>query len=344
MKKSISFILLFLIIFSFCSCSFNSYNSLETSEIFVMNTYVSQKVYGKNNLKAISKVNSTLKELESKLSLYVDGSSIDKINKNAGVTFVKVDSFTYDLIEKSLEYCKLSDGMFDITIAPLTKLWGITTENPKVPTNEEISKSQELVDYHKVILNKADKSIMLKENNMEIDLGGIAKGYVCKVVKDIYNQFNIKSALISIGGNVYVHGKKPNESLFSLGIRDPLGNANDIVGKIDVKDKVVATTGGYERFFEKDGEVFHHILDIKTGFPVKNDILSVTIISDDGGLSDFLSTALFIAGKEKINKYLNHDKFSIIVIDSEKNIYISNNLKNNFKLTNNNYVVCEDLK
>lgn len=344
MKKYISFILLFLILFSFSSCNFNSYNSVEVSEIFVMNTYVSQKVYGKNNIKAITKVNETLKEIENKLSMYVDGSLIDKINKNAGVAPVKVDTFTYNLIEKSLEYCKLSDGLFDITIAPLTKLWGITTENPQVPTKEEINKKKELVDYHKVILNKADKSIMLKDKNMEIDLGGVAKGYICKAVKDIYNEFDIKSALISIGGNVYVHGEKPDDTSFSLGIRDPLGNPNDIVLKINVKDKVIATTGGYERFFEKDGEIFHHILDIKTGFPVDNDILSVTIISEDGGLSDFLSTTFFIAGKEKISEYINNDKFSIIAIDKNKNIYISDNFKNDFKLTNNNYVLCEDFK
>lgn len=307
------------------------------SEIFVMNTHVSQQVSGKNADIAVNEVNLLLKELEDKLSLYIDGSDIDKINKNAGIAPVKVDSLTFNLIELAKDYSKKSEGSFDVTIAPLTKLWEITGEHPTVPQKEQIKAATDLIDYNKIILDNQSSTIMLAEKGMEIDLGGIAKGYICGDIEAIYDKLDIKTALVSIGGNIIAYKYKSKNTPYTLGIRDPLGMPNDIIGKLKAVNTIVATSGGYERFFVKDNVTYHHILDTKTGYPANNGLLSVTVVSEDGALADFLSTTLFIAGKENINQFINHNKFSIIAIDIDKNVYISDKIKNDFEITNDNY-------
>ncbi|WMJ23303.1 FAD:protein FMN transferase [Paludicola sp. MB14-C6] len=322
------------------SCSSQT-KTASNGEIFVMNTVVTQKVYGKNRDKAILNVNNCLKEMEKELSMYIPESYISKINQNAGLTPVKVNSYTFDLIQTTQKYCERSNGVFDITIAPITKLWGITSQNPKVPTQDQINELLPLIDYRNIKLDSKSQTVMLKEKGMAIDLGGIAKGYINDLIKSEYDKLNISSALISIGGNIYAYHTKPDNTLFTLGIRDPKGSSNDMVGKLKVKDKIVATSGAYERFFEQDGKVYHHILDSKTGYPAESDLLSATVVSENGGLADFLSTTVFISGKKQMKQYLNQSEFSVIIIDKEKNVYVSDNLKDSFELTNSNYKLSE---
>ncbi|MEG0691614.1 MAG: FAD:protein FMN transferase, partial [Oscillospiraceae bacterium] len=197
-----------------------------------------------------------------------------------------------------------------------------------------------VVDYKNIILNESDKSIMLAKKGMALDLGGIAKGYIVDRIKEEYQNQDITSALVSIGGNIFAYGTKPNKDLFTLGVRDPKGTTgNEILGKLKVKDKVVATTGAYERFFEKDDKIYHHILNVNTGYPVESNLAAVTIICDDGGLADYLSTTLFIAGKEHINDYINDERFEVIIVDNENKVYISPSLKDKFEITNGSYTL-----
>lgn len=307
------------------------------SELFAMNTYITQQVYGNNAEKAAKEVDAFIKKIETTLSLYVKDSDIDKVNNNAGSSPVKVNNVTFDLLKVAKKYGELSGGRFDITIAPLTKLWGITGDNPTVPSDTLIKQAVSLVDFEKIILDEKDKSIFLQDKGMAIDLGGIAKGYICNEISNIYKKNGVSGALASIGGNTLTYGTKPSDNQFTLGIRDPNGNANDLVGTLSVGDVVVATSGGYERYFEQDGKRYHHILDTKTGYPVDSDLLSVTVVSENGGLADFLSTTLFIAGSEHIQEYLNHEKFSVIVIDNKNNVYISDSLVKDFTLINKSY-------
>lgn len=337
MKKFIAYLCVLMIIsISLLSCSKQS-NTFSTGEVFIMNTVVTQKVYGKNRDKAIENVDACLKEMEKELSMYIEDSYISKVNKNADMQPVKVNDYTFRLIETAKSYCELSKGMFDITIAPITKLWGITSENPKVPSQKEIDNLLPLINYNNIILDSSAKTVFLKEKGMAIDLGGIAKGYINNLIKEEYEKLEIPSALISIGGNIYAYHAKPDQSLYTVGIRDPEGSPNDMIGKLKIKDKIVATSGAYERFFEQDGKIYHHILNTQTGYPADSDLLSITIVSEDGGLADFLSTTLFIAGKEHLDQYLNHSKFSVIVVDKQRNVYLSNNLKDSFELTNTQY-------
>lgn len=319
-----------------CTSSDEPYNS----EIFVMSTYVTQQVYGKNSELAAKNINNLLNELDNQLSLFIDGSDIDKINKNAGLSPVKVNSYTFDLIKTAKRYSELSQDRFDITIAPLTLLWGIDTKNAHVPKQEELDAALMLVDYNKLILDEENESVMLASGGMALDLGGIAKGYIVNRIKEEYTKQGISSALVSIGGNIFAYGKKPDRSQFTLGIRDPKGSSgNEILGKLSVTDKVVATTGAYERYFEQDGKKYHHILDVNTGYPVDSDLASVTIICEDGGLADYLSTTLFIAGKAHISDYINDERFEVIIVDNEDKVYLSPGLNDSFTLTNDSYTL-----
>lgn len=328
--------------FLLCGCNKIDSSKPNESEIFVMDTYVSQKIYATNPQKISEEVNQFLIDCENKLSLYKENSYVAKINQNAGQTHVPVDDFTFNLIKQAVTYSKLSNGVFDITIAPLSKLWGITNENTTIPSKENIDKAKKLVNYKNVVCDDKDKSIFLKEKGMSIDLGGIAKGYLCKNILELYEKNDVNSAIVSVGGNVFAYKQKPDKTDYSLGIRDPQKTENDIFGKLKITDKVVATSGAYERFFKKNGTIYHHILDVKNGYPCKSDLQSVTVVSDNGGLADFLSTTFFIAGKEKSLEYLKEKNFSLILIDTENNIYISDNIKEKFELTCETYKIKAD--
>lgn len=328
--------LLLSLLFLFNGCDNNKNTALET-EIFVMDTFVTQKLYGENKKVAGDNVNNILLNIENKLSLYNDNSFVNEINKNAGIKPVTVDDYTYNLIKKGKEYSDKSNGLFDITVAPLSKLWGITSDNPRVPFEKEINLALELVNYNNIMLDDNNKTVMLKNKGMSIDLGGLAKGYLCQLIKDEYDNQGITSALVSIGGNIFVYSTKTDGDLYTLGIRDPLGSQQDIACTLKCKDKVVATTGEYERFFEQDGKRYHHILSTKTGYPVESDLLSVTVISEDGGLADFLSTTLYIAGGKNISSYINHSDFEVIVITKDMKVYCSDSLADSVTITNENY-------
>lgn len=343
MKRIISGLLALLVVlglFSACKAE-----EPAKSEIFALNTYVTQKeVYGKEKQAAVDEVNEFIREVEQKLSLYVTGSDVDRINQNAGISPVKVEDYTFELIQTGKRYSKLSDGRFDITIAPLTTLWGITSENPRVPSQEEIDAARKLVDYQKIRLDEAEKTVMLEEKGMALDLGGIAKGYISNAIKEIYDRHSITSALVSIGGNIDTYGRKPDGKLFKLGIRDPKDRTGmDYIGKLQVENKVVSTSGAYERYFtdEATGKTYHHILDPKTGYPADSDLQSVTVISDNGGLSDYLSTTLFMAGREHIADYIHDGRFDVIVIDRDDNVYLSDGIRDSFELTSEDYLLHE---
>lgn len=326
-------------------CSGCSKPSPTYSECYVMDTQITQQVYGSNAQKACDAVNARLKELESLLSLYVPTSQISKINENAGKSPVKVDDYTFNLLQKGVFFSEQSNGLFDITIAPLSTLWGITSDHPKVPSEEEIADCLRLVNIENLVLDEENRTAFLKEEGMAIDLGGIAKGYFCEEIKAIYTEYEVDSALISIGGNIYTYHQKPDGTSYRLGIRNPLSDsANDLMGILTSHDEVVATTGTYERYFVQDGVRYHHILDLETGYPCDSDLISVTVVSNDGALADALSTTLFLAGKEAIPSYINHSDFSVIVIDEDNRVYVSPSLADRFTIENDTFTLADEFE
>lgn len=336
-KYSILSVLLCLsLLFGGCSGTSAPYRS----ELFAMSTYITQTLYGNKAEVAAEQVDRLLKETEQRLSMFIEGSEIDNINQAAGICSVKVSEETLTLIEKGKEYSRLSGGLFDITVAPLTRLWGIDTPHAKVPTPEEIKTVLPLIDYQNILIDEKDRTVKLMNPGMALDLGALAKGDILTQVKSIYQENQIPAGLISIGGNIFVFGKKPDGKQFTLGVRDPLQeDSNALLGTLYLTDTVVATTGSYERYLEKDGVRYGHVLSTKTGYPAETDLLSVTVICPDGGLADFLSTTLYMAGSEAIPNYLNNDRFQVIVVDQDRQIYLSDALTDIFTLTNESYQI-----
>lgn len=289
----------------------------------------------------LKKCESILTDIDSKMSCQISTSEISKINKNAGRSYVKVSDNTYYVIKESINFSKISNDTFDISIGPIIDLWSIGTDNAKLPSNKEISNKLSLVNYKNILFDDKNKSIKLVNKNMKIDLGGIAKGYAADKICDyLKNDENLENALINLGGNIYVLGNKENNKPFSIGIQDPTKPRGNSIGNIKVSNQSVVTSGIYERYFEKNNKIYHHMLNPHTGYPFDNNLSSVTIISNKSMTGDALSTTVFGLGIEKGLKLIqNLDNVDAIFITKDKKIYLSNNLKDKFKLTDNNFTI-----
>ena len=337
---TISILLIFsLTILSGCSKDNKVTEPLSKTEL-LMGTVVTVTLYDSNDEGILDKVFTKVKELESTLSINENGTLVDKINESAGIEPVKVDYDTYTVIKKGLEYAKLSNGLFDISVGPIVKLWNIGLPEAKVPTEEEIDSRIPLVGYSDVELNDEENTVFLKRQGMMIDLGGVAKGYTADVISDILTEEGVKSAIIDLGGNIFAHGLKVDGSTWRIGIQNPFSDRGDIIGTITVKNKSIVTSGIYERYIEKDGIKYHHILSPKTGYPYENEIAGITIISDKSSDGDALSTSVFAMGVEEGMKFVNtQEGIDAIFVTKDNKIYITDGIRDIFKLTNTDFTL-----
>lgn len=317
---------------------FNARQVKAVTSSFIMDTVVTQQVYGKNAEEAAEEVIQKLTEFEQKYSMYLETSEIYRLNEAAGREAVALSPDVFSFLRRAAELSESSGGVFDITIAPLTTLWGITTGNTKVPDQVAIERAKSLVDIHSLVFDEENQTAYLQKSGQAVDLGGIAKGFSCGIAEKIYEKYGVTGALLSIGGNLYAYKEKPDGTEFKVGVRDPRGEENAYFASLNIQDTVVSTSGDYERYFEVDGVRYHHILDPDTGYPSRSGLISVTIITPDGTLAEFWSTTLFIQGKEALEKYRYRDDFGFIAVDSDFNIYVSENLREKVMITNENYL------
>ena len=293
---------------------------------FIMDTIIEQKFYGKNAELAVQDINEALRQFEAKASMYRKSSEIASLNEAAG-TEVALSPEIYDLLKKSKELSQQSQGAFDITVGPLTKLWGVTSSDPHVPEEEDLAKAMSLVGIEDLHLNDENRTAKLLHKGQAVDLGGIAKGAVCDIVRDVAEQYGITTGYASIGGDMVVLDGKPRNRDFTFGIRDPKGTDSQAIGAVMLYGQTMATTGGYERFFEEDGVTYCHVINPKTGWPAESDLLSVSVISEDGALADFLSTTLFILGKDSVIRCLDRTDFQVIALAEDDIVYCSKSLE-----------------
>ncbi len=245
--------------------------------------------------------------IEDLLSVYKDKSEISQINKNAGEREMRVSDDAFQLIELAVRYGDYSDGAFDITIGPLIKLWGFFKKDGRLPGREELEKVLPLVSYRKIRLNKEEGTVMLSESGMEIDLGGIAKGYAVDCMVRILKSEGMQSGLVNAGGDIYAFGAPPGRKSWKAGIRHPRDKDN-LLAAIQLKDEAVATSGDYENFFLIGEKRFSHIINPGSGNPAEHS-QSVTVVAGSAVEADFLSTALFalgdVRGRELLEKFPN---------------------------------------
>ena len=332
MKKSyfrLSGVLLFLLcIAMLTACQNSDENKKVSKDIFAKDTYMTVTAYGKNAENGVNKAVDEINRLETVLSAEKQESDIYKLNETGSGT---LSTDTKNIVSRALEINKTTNGAFDISIYPLMVKWGFTTQKYNVPSKNEISKLLKDVDSSKIIFDEKSGNIKLKEN-MKIDLGGIAKGYTSNRVMQIFKECGVKSGLVSLGGNVQALGTKTDGTAWQIAIENP-DKSSDYIGVVSVKDKAVITSGGYERYFEKNGKTYHHILDPETGYPAESGLKSVTIVSDDGTLADALSTSLFVMGKEKALDYWREHKneFDTVLVEDNGDITITGGLEKIFK-------------
>ncbi|WP_125154687.1 FAD:protein FMN transferase [Clostridium rectalis] len=337
-KKFVCFLVVILIFSLLLSSCKTKEEPVISKENYLLGTIVQLKVYGKNAESASNKAMDIISDIDNKMSPSKANSEISNINKNAGKSFVKVSDDTFIVIKKALEYSKLSSGYFDITIGPLVNLWGIGTDKAIVPSVNEINKKKSFINYNDIILDDKSKSVKLKKVNESIDLGGIAKGYTADKVKECLLKEGIKTAFINLGGNIVTVGNKSDNSLWSIGIQDPLKTRGEYFSVVKVSEKSIVSSGNYERFFIKDGKKYHHILDPKTGYPSENGLIATTIISDKSIDGDAISTSTYILGLEKGLKLVESlEGVEAIFVTSDKKVYITSGLKDSFNLTNKEY-------
>ncbi|MFP4660830.1 MAG: FAD:protein FMN transferase [Halanaerobiales bacterium] len=348
MKKNYEFlkIIIILLVSSLLALSACGKKDVDLSEIpqesgttFVMNTLVQMKVYGDNADDVIDRSFNKLNEIEKNMSKTIEESDIYSINQNAG-DFVSIEQDTFEVIEKALYYARLTEGRFDPSIGSLVELWGIGTNKARVPVEGEIAEAQSLVNYNWVELNPDQKSVRLKKEGMRLDLGAIAKGYAADEVRNILREEGIDSAYINMGGNVLVVGGKPDNNPWRIGIQDPRHNRGNTMAIVEVKDKTVVTSGNYERYFEKNGVIYHHIVDPTTGYPARSGLLSVSIVSDDSFDADALSTSLFILGPEKGLELVNKlEGVEALFIKKDHGIIITDGIKDKVEITDDDFYI-----
>lgn len=298
---------------------------------FIMDTFVEQRWYGENAQSAYDEIVARLKGLEGKISVYDEQSELSLLNRMAGREAVRLSDEVYELLKRSASFCEETGGKFDITTAPLSFLWNVTGESPKVPGQSEIEALLPLIDYRKIAFDGENKTAMLKHVGMSVDLGAIAKGYAASAAREIAEKHSV-SGFVSVGGNMMVIGTKPGGEDFIVGLRDPRGDASQYIMSFSMRDLTMATTGDYERYFEKDGVRYHHVLDPDTGYPSNTGLISVTVLSEDGALADFLSTAIFLQGEGKLGEYLSRGDISVIAVTEDFEVFASPGVWKNAKL------------
>ncbi len=294
-----------------------------TSTFFAMDTVMEVTVYGDE--KNLKEAENTVKRLESLFSVTDETSDIYILNKNGEAD---VSAETCELLSRALDLCKRAEGVLDITVYPIVKAWGFTTQEYRVPAETELRALLGNVDFSKVNVSEGGR-VTIPEG-VTVDLGSVAKGYTGDRLVGLFKENGVKSALINLGGNVRALGSKPDGSAWKVAIADPHGGSN-YAGVVSVTDKNVITSGAYERYFERDGHRYHHIIDTSTGYPADNGFLSVSVIGEDGVLCDAFSTALFAMGPEKAYDFWKKSSdFEAIFITSDDRIIITEGIKDDF--------------
>lgn len=295
-----------------------------TDTQFALNTVITITLYDSTDTSILDGAFALCNHYEMVFSRTLESSELYQLNHSDKLTNT-ISNDLAELIESGLKYSQLSNGAFDISIAPVSSLWNFTAETPVIPAPQSITQALSFVGYDHFTLN--GNAITKKDFNDALDLGAIAKGFIADRIKDYLLAHDVHSALINLGGNILCVGDKNGED-FTIGIQAPFKDRNITLDSLSLSDKSVVTSGIYERYFVEDDTLYHHILNPATGYPYENDLSSVTIISDKSVDGDALSTMCFALGLEKGMEYINkYEEFDGIFVTRDGEIYYSKNLK-----------------
>ena len=303
---------------------------------FAMGSLVQQTVYGDQAEAAASAASFAITSLENEISWRIEASDIHALNAAAVTMEIDLGETSADLLEQLLDVCKQSHGAFDITIAPLSLLWNFD-EAPALPSAEDIAYFRQFIGYENVFYNAATQSARLDQENCAIDLGAAGKGAACDIALQVYAENNVDSAVIMVGGSVGLYGKKSDGTDWNIEIRDPASNG--ALGVLHLTGGFISTSGSYEKYFEENGVLYHHILDPQTGYPAESGLVSVTVVADSGALSDALSTACFVLGYDESLPLLEHYGAEAVFVTTENHVLMTDGLSDRFDLSASAYTL-----
>lgn len=297
-----------------------------TSTFFAMDTVMDVTIYGEEAL--LSDVREMIADLEAKVSVTDRSSELYAINqKGAG----KLTGAGGELMRAALALCRRTGGALDISVYPVVREWGFTTGEYQVPDQAAIDRLLAGVDYTRIRCDGETGAVVLPDG-MQVDLGSVAKGYAGSLAAGYLREKGVGSALLNLGGNIQAVGGKPDGTPWKIAVKDPGGDTPMIV--LLVEDQAVVTSGGYERYFQRDGKTYWHIMDPSTGRPAERGLLSVTVVGEDGLVCDGLSTALFVMGLEKAAAFWQQSRdFEAVFVTDRGELYLTAGLASRFALT-----------
>jgi thiamine biosynthesis lipoprotein len=278
--------------------------------------------------KALMSAYEEMQRIENLLSCYKDSSEISAVNRAAGIHPVKVSYETFSMVKRAKSYCNKYKGIFDISIGPLSDLWGFSEDREIIlPGDSTIKKLVKLVNYRDIDISESDTTLYLKKKGMSIDLGGIAKGYAIDRGSAVLKSMGITNFILNAGGDIYVSGTKDKNTLWKVGIKHPR-KTNDLVGEFNLKDYAVATSGDYERFRIINGKRYHHILDPATGYPGTLS-RSSTILAPTAEEADATATYVFLLGWRKAlgDNTLN---YPLLIVSSDGSVHYNEVFQNKY--------------
>lgn len=265
------------------------------------------------------------------ISAWEEGTELYTVNSNAGIAAVKVGKELFELIKRSVKLSDLTEGYFDVTFASIDKVWYFDKPMIEIPTAEKITSSVRNINYKYIQLNEEEQTIYITNKGTKIELGAVGKGYIANKMKIVLQDLGVEAGLISAGGDMVCWGDSIHDNgYWKIGVRNPNPCNNNTIAWLPIKNQSIATSGNYERYAIFNGEMYSHIINPKTGYPVKG-IKSVTVLSPDAELCDVIATTVFLKGRVEGLQFVNQFfDIQCFIVDENDTYYYSDNLKSNY--------------
>ena len=290
-----------------------------------LGTSITLQIFGALDKSVINDSFTLIDHYEDLLTVNRDESEVMDVNHAAGKHPVQVSSGTYDLIKLAVEESRENFG-FNALIGPVVKLWAIGFKGAHVPTDDQIKERMKLIDPYSVDLNDADQTVYLKKPGMELDLGGIAKGWIADRIKDFWMAYGVHAGIINLGGNILLVGDSPKRTSgqWSVGVQDPKEPRGNNIASVMVPECSAVTSGTYERYLVVDGHKYHHLIDPRTGYPVETDLAGVTTFTKYSVEAEIECKRLFFAGKPLAGWHDDPDRIGAVFVYNDEHVEYDN--------------------
>ncbi len=283
---------------------------------------------------------ASFKRIEAVLrefNMHSPDSEISAVNRAAGTGAVHVSEDFLEALRQGLRLASLTDGLFDPTVGPLVKLWGIGSDKAHVPPREQIHSALRLIGWKDAVVDEQARTVALRRPGMTLDFGALLKGFAAVETGRILAACGVRSGVVDVGGSVVALGSRPDGAPWRIGIQKPDARTGVSLGIVEVRDEAVNTSGSYEQFFTRNGRRYQHILDPRTGYPVDDGVVSVTVITDRMRNADGPTLCIMALGVEHGLAFAQHLGVDVIIVDSKRVIHVTRGVRGRFALIDTTY-------